>query len=264
MQSGVMTGIFGFIGRYLIDWWLFLIDITTIIYVSLNSFLTLRKGKRKVANVIMYRKIYLTILNTSGIIGIVAFIFGALVVAQVSSLNVRTDVIGKIFNTVIIKELGPLLTTVIVIGRSASFIITEIGTMKNTQELIAFRAMGIETNHYVMMPRVIGVTFALLTLILFFNICCIGGGLAIILLFGKVSASYYLQSVLPQLSFIVIIGTILKQIISGLLLTAISCYYGFAGKGSVVEIPQHVAKGFVMSIFSCFVCNFTISYLLYL
>lgn len=258
-----MTGIFGFIGRYLIDWWFFLIDITTIIYVSLNSFLTLRKGERKAANVIMYRKIYLTILNTSWIIGIVSFILGALVVTQVFSLNIRTDIIGKIFTTVIIQGLGPLFTTIIVIGRSASFITIEIGTMKTTKELIAFRAMGIETNHYVMMPRVIGVTFALLALILFFDTCCIGGGLAVVLFYGKVSVSYYLQSILSQSSFMDVIGTIIKAIVSGFLLTAISCYYGFAGAGSVVEVPVHVANGFVISVFSCFVCNFIISYLLY-
>lgn len=253
-----------FIGKYFIDGFNYLVDITTMMFVSVKSFITLEKGKRRVVNEIMYRKIYLSVRNTSGIIGIVSFIFGALVVSQITSLNVRMDVIGKIFDTVIIKELGPLLTTIIVTGRSATFITTEIGTMKKTEELTAFEVMGINPNNYVMMPRVIGVTFSLFVLILFFDVCCIGGGFVSSLLIGNISTSFYFQSVLSQLSFIDVFGTMLKAVVCGLLLTTISCRHGFEVKGSFVEMPRQVAKGFVSALFFCFLCNFLISYVIYL
>lgn len=253
-----------FLGGCFIDGYNYLVDITTMIYVSLKSFLTLERGKREVTNEIMYRKFYRSVRNTSGIIGLVSFIFGAMVVTQVASLNLRMDVIGKIFETVIIKELGPLLTTLIVAGRSATFITTEIATMKKTQELTAFTVMGIDPRHYVMMPRVIAVTVALLILILFFDICCICGGLVMTFLLHNISAPFYLQSILSQLSFVEILGTILKGVVSGLLLSSISCYHGFAVKGSFVEMPAQVAKSFVSSLFFCFFANFVISYILYL
>lgn len=256
--------LFCFLGKYSIDGVNYLIDITTLIFISLKSFITLEKGKRRVTNEIMYRKIYLTIRNTSVLVGLVSFIFGALVVSQITSLNVRMDVIGNIFETVIIKELGPLLTAIIVTGRSASFITTELGTMNKTEELTAFKVMGIDPHNYVMMPRVIGVTFALIVLVIFFDLCCIGGGLVSSLLIGNISTSFYLQSIMSQVSFIAIFATLLKGVVSGLLLTAISCRHGFAVRGSFVEMPVQVAKSFVSALFFCFLCNFLISYILYL
>ena len=264
MQAKGKLGFLIYLGRYFIDCYNYLVDIATIIFVSIKSYFTLERGMKTVTNEILYRKLYRSVRNTSGIIGIVAFIFGALVVTQVSSLNLRMDVIGKIFDTVIIKELGPLLTTIIVTGRSATFITIEIATMKKTQELVAFTAMGIDPKHYVMMPRVIGVTIPLLILILFFVICCIGGGLIMTFLLRNISPSFYLQSILSQMSFVDVYGTIIKGLVSGLLLTSISCYHGFAVKGSFVEMPPQVAKSFVGSLFFCFLANFTISYVLYL
>lgn len=264
MAAGSNKGFLVFIGRYFIDGFNYLVDLTTMMFVSIKSFLVLEKGKKKVTDEIMYRKIYLSIRNTSGIIGLVSFIFGALIVIQISSLNVRMDVIGKIFETVIIKELGPLFTAIILAGRSATFITTEIGAMKKTQELMAFEVMGIEPDNYVMMPRVIGVTFSVFVLTFLFDICCIGGGLATTLTIGNISTTFYLQSILSQMTFLVILGTILKAVVSGLLLTCISCYHGFAIKGSFVELPPQVAKSFVSSLFFCFLGNFCISYLLYL
>lgn len=263
MPAQLKINSLGFIGRFFLDGCYYLIEIVAIIYVSIKSFFTLKRGKRAVANKILYRKIYKTICNTSGIIGIVSFILGALIVTQITTLNVRMGIIGNIFDTVIIKELGPLLTAIIVVGRSATFITTEIGTMKKTEELTAFTVMGIEPKDYVIMPRVIGVTIALFVLVFFFDICCIAGGLVTSLLMGSMSAIFYLQNILSYLSFVDIFGTILKALVSGLLLTSISCYEGFAIKGSLVEIPHHVAKSFVSSLFFCFLCNFGISYFLY-
>lgn len=253
-----------YIGKFVIDGYNYVVDIITMMFVSLKSFITLEKGKKRVTNEIMFRKIYTTIRNTSTIVGLVSFIFGALVVYQIANLNVRMDVIGNIFETVIIKELGPLLTVIIVTGRSATFITTEIGTMKKTEELTAFEVMGIDPDNYVMMPRVIGVTFALFVLILFFDICCVGGGFICTLIIGNISSTFYIQSILSQLSFIVVFGTVLKAFASGLLLTTISCRHGFAVKGSFVEMPRQVARGFVSALFFCFLCNFLISYILYL
>ncbi len=264
MQSEAGIGFFGFIGRSVIEFYNYILDITTMVFVALKSFITLDREKRKVANKVMYRKIYLTVRNTLGIVGIVSFIFGALVVTQIASFNMRMDFIGKIFDVVIVKELGPLFTALIIIGRSATFITTELGTMQKTQELTAFKVMGIEPEDYVMMPRVIGVTFSLIVLALFFDVCCITGGLVMASLIGNISVSFYLQSIAMHVSYYEILGTILKAIVSGLILTSISCYHGFAITGSFVEIPQQVARSFVSSLFFCFLCNFIISYFLYL
>lgn len=264
MLSMLRYKLFHVLGHMLVEGVGYVVDIVTIIFVSLKSFFTLENTKKAVINEIMYKKLYRSIRNTAGIVGTVAFILGALVVIQVANLNLRMDVIGTIFDAVLIKELGPLLTMVIVSGRSATFITTELSTMKKTQELMAFIVMGIDPKHYVAMPRVIGVTIALLVLILFFNLSCVAGGLAVTFLTHKISTAFYLQSILTHMSFLAVLGTILKGIISGLLLTSISCHHGFAVKGSFVEMPRQVSSSFVSSLFFCFIANFTISYLLYL
>lgn len=264
MEQSAKKGILSLLGQWLIDGYNYIVDITTIVFVSIKSFLTLKRSKKAVTNEILYTKLYRSIRNTSGIVGLVSFVLGALIVTQVSSLNLRMDVIGTIFDTVIIKELGPLLTTVIVTGRSAAFITTEISAMKKTNELVAFTVMGIDPKHYVMMPRVVAVTIALIVLILLFDICCVVGGLVMTFVLHNISPSFYLQNILSQLSFVVIIGSITKGVVSGLLLTSVSCYHGFAVKGSFVEMPGQVAKSFVGSLFFCFISNFVISYLLYL
>jgi len=264
MASLSIDGFVRFLGRRVINGWRYIIDIIIIIYVSLKAFVTLGKGRKRVINEILYKKLDRSIVNTSGIIGVIAFIFGAMVVTQISLMGLRMDVLGTIFDMVIIKELGPLLTMLIVTGRSATFITTEIATMKVTQELTAFTVMGIDPKHYVMMPRVIGVTIALVILIIFFDLCCCIGGLTMTFLLHNISTTFYIQSIISQVSFVEVYGTIIKGLISGLLLTSISCYHGLAVKGSFVEMPSEVAKSFVSSLFFCFFANFLISYLLYL
>ena len=264
MASLSVGGFAGFLGRSLINGWTYINEIIVIIYVSLKAFVTLGKGKKRVINEILYKKLDRSVVNTSAVIGVVAFIFGAMVVTQISLMGLRMDVLGTIFDMVIIKELGPLLTMLIVTGRSATFITTEIATMKLTQELTAFTVMGIDPKHYVMMPRVIGVTIALVILIIFFDVCCFLGGFVMTFILHNISTSFYLQSIISQISFVEVYGTIIKGLVSGLLLSSISCYHGLAVKGSFVEMPGQVAKSFVSSLFFCFFSNFLISYLLYL
>ena len=107
MASLSVGGFAGFLGSSVVNGWKYINDIIVIIYVSLKAFVTLSKGKKRVINEILYKKLDRSVVNTSAVIGVVAFIFGAMVVTQISLMGLRMDVLGTIFDMVIIKEFRP-------------------------------------------------------------------------------------------------------------------------------------------------------------
>lgn len=75
----------------------------------------------------------------------------------------------------VIRELGPLLTAFIVVGRSGTAIATELGNMSVNREVTALRLMGIPISRFVIMPRMVGMVVSMICLTLYFDVVAILG-----------------------------------------------------------------------------------------
>jgi phospholipid/cholesterol/gamma-HCH transport system permease protein len=147
------------------------------------------------------------------------------------------------------RELGPLITAILVIGRSGSAFAAEIGTMRVTEEIDALETMAIEPVDYLVAPKFVAMIVMMPCLTIWANTMGILGGS----LFGVAQADFtwvrYMQSSLDSLFLRDVITGLIKSVMFGITITAVGCYEGLSTGGGAEEIGRSTTKSVVISIF---------------
>jgi len=169
--------------------------------------------------------------NRSLIVIIVAALFTGMVVAlQFYDTLVRfgsVDLLGSAVALSLIKELGPVMTALMLIARVGSATCSEIGIMRNEQQFDALDCMAINSYRYVMLPRLLAALICVPILTGVFDLVGIGGGYIVGVYIQGESPGAYIQGVMDTISFKdVLIGQI-KSLVFGLIIMWIPLYYGF-------------------------------------
>ncbi|HWQ08843.1 MAG TPA: ABC transporter permease, partial [Holophaga sp.] len=172
--------------------------------------------------------------------------------------------LSQLLAKLVIRELGPLLVSVIVIGRSGTAVAAEMASMKLSGEVDALVATGMNPIQFLLVPRVLGGIVSLFSLIVLFDAAALLGG------FGMAWMR------LPTLSFHAFLGglnsvigirelliTLLKGIAFGGTIPLLCASYGLRVKRSATEIPQAVSRGVVASLLMVFLVGALLSVALY-
>ena len=243
--------------------WKYIGGIFALIVFSTIAYITTKKGKQ-IVNKILTDQIFFTGNLAIKIISSVAFLIGAITVIQLferlSALG-ALNLIAVILDSVIVKELGPLLTGFVVIARSGSAISAEIATMMVNDEVSALEILGIDTLYFIVFPRVAGACISLMILTVYFIAMGLLGGFFVGNLYAGITFTDFQTFITSDISFADIIGAILKSAVFGVFISAISIYYGFQAF-STTQIPQVTTKSVVSSISALFILDilFTISF----
>jgi phospholipid/cholesterol/gamma-HCH transport system permease protein len=191
-------------------------------------------------------------VNALAIVGLLLFLVG-IVVAQQGAVQLRqfgaevfvVNLIGRATT----RELGILLTAIMVAGRSASAFAAQIGSMKLYQEVDAMETIGLSPWEALVVPRVIGMAI-MLTLLGFFGsvMALIGGGLFVWISLDMPPVTYVqrLQDVILLSDFI--IGTV-KAPVFGLVIATMGCFHGFQVKDNAEAVGNRTTRAVVESIF---------------
>lgn len=147
------------------------------------------------------------------------------------------------------RELGPLITAIIVAGRSGSSFAAEIGTMKVSEEIDALEVMGLNSVKYLVVPKYLAMLIMMPCLTLLSDLSGIAGGA----IFGMVQ----LDQTLPMLAgatrdslFMRDIWTgLVKSLVFGLIITKVGCYEGFSVRGGAEGVGKATTSSVVVSIF---------------
>jgi phospholipid/cholesterol/gamma-HCH transport system permease protein len=220
-----------------------------------------------------FRSIYSIAVNQTRFTGIdalplivfIALILGATVIIQATKNFPKfgiEDFIGNLLVLIIAREMGPLVTAMIVISRSGSAIAAEIATQMQNKEILSLELMGIDTKLFIVLPRIIASIVAIFSLIIIFDLVAFFGGYLISLTTVFIPLDIFFGSLMDSFSFVDLIITILKSVIYGILIPLICCYYGFMPR-SEFEIPIYVSRAVVRTIVILFVINAFISVLFY-
>jgi phospholipid/cholesterol/gamma-HCH transport system permease protein len=221
----------------------------------------LKPGWRPVSQVFL-KQLYFTGYESLKIIVIISLAIGTVIITQMIGLvgGGNEPLIGKVMVLVVIRELGPLLTAVIVIARSGAAIATELGTMKIHGEIDSIESLGISTGQYLVMPRVFGVTAAVIILTVYFEIFSIFGGFLVASLGWHVSFEKLSQGLLVSLAMADLSVSVIKSLFFGLLLSAACCCQGLDVGSSTTRIPQAATKGVMQSLFLVFITDGVITF----
>jgi phospholipid/cholesterol/gamma-HCH transport system permease protein len=210
-------------------------------------------GLRPVFRVYL-KQVYFTGLEALTIIITLFLLIGIVIVTQFISLAGvgSAPLTGKVLVWIVVRELGPLLTAVIVVARSGSAIATELATMKIGGELDVLESLGIPPLRYLILPRIAGVTTAVMVLTLYAEIVSVAGGFLAASLAWGVSLEQYTQGIIPFLTFREIGVSILKSFVFGIFVSGACCRQGISVGESLTQIPQAATKGVMRSLLLVF------------
>ena len=182
--------------------------------------------------------------------------------SQLSGLGAE-NYIGTLMVLIVLRELGPLLTAVLVIGRSSTAIAAELGAMQLNGEVDALAIHGVDPYQYLLLPRWLGVLVSVFALVVFFDAAALGGGFLVARLKYGITAGFFMESVRQALSNLDFTATLLKVFFFSGAITFHACHFGLRVQRSQTEIPQAVTKTVVSALVAVFVIDGLIAALFY-
>jgi phospholipid/cholesterol/gamma-HCH transport system permease protein len=177
-------------------------------------------------------------------------LFTGMVLALQTALSLETfgakNYVGRVVSLSMIRELGPVLTALMVSGRVGSGIAAELGSMIVTDQINAMRAMGSDPIRKLVVPRLIaGLIMVPLLTILSDTVGLLGGWLISILVL-KIPGGLYFQSSFDALTGSDIIGGIIKPIVFGYIIAMVGCYMGLQTSGGTQGVGRSTTQSVVV------------------
>ena len=178
-------------------------------------------------------------------VGLILALQGAYQLRQLGALQLVADAVA----IAVTRELGPLMTAIMVIGRSGSAFAAEIGTMKVNEEIDALETMALEPVRFLVAPKFLAMILMMPCLTTWADFMGVCGGA----LFGTTNAGFtwgtYMHATLNALALRDIMSGLIKSVMFGLTITAVGCKEGFAtGLGSE-QVGRSTTSAVVKSIF---------------
>lgn len=166
---------------------------------------------------------------------------------------------GQGVATTLIRELGPVLTALMVAGRVGSAISAELGSMVVSQQIDAMRALGTSPVRKLVTPRVIALVLALPLLTVAADLFGLfGGGIVALQIYG-LDTGVYISSVRVGVNIQDLIGGIMKPVIFGLIIGLVSCYKGLNTTGGTVGVGRSTTNAVVMASINVIIADFFLS-----
>lgn len=229
------------------------LDIAAFFIYSMKSIFTYRHKGKTVLFESIVKQLLFSGMHALFVIILVSLLMGIIVIFTFNNFAVGESIISSVLSSAIIQYSGPIITMMIVIGRSGTAIATEIGNMRASNEVEALEVMGIDPLYYISAPRIIGMTIALLCLNIFFSLVGIIGGSGVMVnIIDGFNLDIFYRNFFKNLSLLVLIESNLKALGFGIIISTVSCYQGFQVKSSATEVPQMTTIAVGRSIVLCF------------
>jgi phospholipid/cholesterol/gamma-HCH transport system permease protein len=157
--------------------------------------------------------------------------------------------VASLVAVAMVRELGPIITAILVAGRSGSAFAAEIGTMIVNEEVDALVAMGFNPYQYLAVPKILA-AMAMVPLLTFFaDFCAILGGMLIGVSVLDLTVYAYITNTLEAVSLYGLVSSTVKSAVFGLIIGAVGCQRGFRVRGGALEVGAAATRAVVSSIF---------------
>jgi len=260
-------GLYRFLGKWFLERLTYPFLISALLLRIIITFIThFNRGRRLIRRTVV-QQIYFTGLEALVLIIAVGLLLGTLVIleslAQLEKVG-SEEVIGSLLVIVVIRELGPLITSVVVILRSGTAISIELGYMQVLKEIQTLRMLGINPFHLIAVPRLIGMIISLICLFMIFDIVAILGGAIAAWLLTEIPLLSLLDTVAKAITEVDIIVGLVKVIFFGAIIAIVSVFRGFSVHESITEVPPAASKSAVECFLLCLIFNVILSGIFYI
>ena len=188
-------------------------------------------------------------------------VFAAQIFFQFHTLGMESSV-GALVAVAMCRELGPVLTGLMLAGRVGAAMSAEIGTMKVTEQIDALRALAVYPVDYLVVPRAV----AMLISVPLLAGECVFFGIAASYFVGVnilgIQGAYYLQNMLKYMQPKDVFMTVIKGTVFGLLIVFVSCHEGLEAREGAVGVGRATTEAVVISSLAILISNFFLTLLL--
>jgi phospholipid/cholesterol/gamma-HCH transport system permease protein len=196
------------------------------------------------------------------VVALTGFSIGAVLALQSSNTLQRfgsLSLTGQLVSLTMVRELGPVLTGLMVAGRNSSGIASEIGSMKVTEQIDAMRALGTDPIKKLVTPRVISAIVMLFVLTILSDLVGLGGGWVVARFALGLDSNQYWSTAWQSLQFADVFMGLSKPLLFGFIIASVGCYYGLSAKGGTQGVGRATTQAVVAASVLIVVTDFFIT-----
>ena len=192
------------------------------------------------------------------IVGLISFLMG-LIMAFMSSLQLRqfgaNIYVASLVALAMVKELGPIMTAILVAGRSGSAFAAEIGMMIVNDEVNALKTMGFDPIRFLAVPKVLATVIVVPLLTIYADVFAVLGGMTVGVVGLDLTAYTYLLQTRNSINIFDIVSSLVKSVVFALLIAGIGCQRGFQATGGAESVGTLTTSAVVSAIFLIIVAD---------
>lgn len=255
------------VGRSILRFLTVLHELAAFAIITLGVTLTKFNASKRVVHPLIYAQIYRAGVRLLPMVGFLAAALGLLIIGQTVALLSRVgaqEFVGTVMVTVVVRELGPLLTAILVLARAGTSNVVELGTSRALGEVEALESLGIDPIHYLVMPRVIGLAMSVFCLTTYLILIAVGSGYLFAFVQDvPITLPAYFSQIGDALRWQDFALLALKTSLFGILIAVVNCYHGLARPLKVEELSDVSTRAVVESVVGCVLIDavFLVGYL---
>jgi phospholipid/cholesterol/gamma-HCH transport system permease protein len=199
------------------------------------------------------------------IVVLIGFFTGAVLAVQTANTLQRfgsITLIGQLVSLSMVRELGPVLTGILVAGRNSSGMASELGSMVVTEQIDAMRALGTDPMKKLVTPRLTASVFMLFFLTILSDLVGLTGGLFVSKLLLNLDARQYWSNAWQSLVFEDVFMGLVKPILFGFIIASVGCFYGMTARGGTQGVGRATTQAVVAASVLIIVVDFFVTQLL--
>ncbi len=234
---------------------------------------------QSIANIFRKPRYFGDIIQQADLIGVGSlpivilsgFFTGAVLAVQSANTLQRfgsITLIGQLVSLSMVRELGPVLTGLMVAGRNASGMASELGSMVVTEQIDAMRALGTDPMKKLVAPRVVSTVVMLFFLTILSDFVGLAGGLFVSKILLNLDARQYWSNAWESLVFQDVFMGLVKPVLFGFIISTVGCFYGMTARGGTQGVGRAttqavVAASVLIVVVDLFVTQFLMNVLSY-
>ncbi len=252
-----MASILNTVGKRATELCAYPVELATLLSSSMRAALEQSSSGRLDTQGLIKRQVYFTSVQAIPLVAITSISIGSLIFIAAISLLPGFGVphlAGVAAMFLLIRELGPIFISLIVIARSGTAIATELGNMKINSEIALLESHGIDIRYFLIFPRIVGMVISMTILNVFFSLFAVMGGFT----FSRTAenaSEFPLYKFLDELQVSHVSVSLIKVICFAVIISTICCYHGLEPQRSSTEVPQCATKAVMYSMAFCVLAN---------
>ena len=209
---------------------------------------SVRAATNPMSRLVFLRQVYYTAVRSMRLLFGVALLVGGAFIVQATYFIGADERLHDLIIVVLVRGIAPLMAAIVIIGRSATSISTELALMRCTGEIDALRKLRVPVREYLVLPRFAALVLATVGSCLFCQVIAVLGGFALSSVFLDVHFGEQLGKLSERLSVAAFAIGVLKSASFGLLIAWVACSVGLVAASRMEDVPVVPSKAFLRSL----------------